>query len=225
MTLVNSGATSPRSRGLGASDTRRLRRRVRAARAGISRRPGRRRRRGGHRGRRGQPRDVVAHEAGVRVLRVLARVNHPKNEWLFDEQWGVDASVSPLHILTAMVEEADGRRPRPILRLEGATSARRDAPPGAGSPNAGRALYELRLPPIRPWSRSCARDTRRSPSRRLHCGRRRDRRARARRVRGGALRRGGGVAWGPGPRKAPATPRDRRPGRSRTASWRIRAGD
>src|SRR5918994_1187409 len=40
------------------------------------------------------------------VTRVLARVNHPKNEWLFTDQWGVDAEVSPPHILTAMVEEA-----------------------------------------------------------------------------------------------------------------------
>ena len=40
------------------------------------------------------------------VPRVLARVNHPKNEWLFTEQWGIDAAVSPPHILTAMVEEA-----------------------------------------------------------------------------------------------------------------------
>src|SRR5688572_21934798 len=40
------------------------------------------------------------------VPRVLARVNHPRNEWLFTEQWGVDAAVSPPHILTAMVEEA-----------------------------------------------------------------------------------------------------------------------
>ena len=39
------------------------------------------------------------------VPRVLARVNHPDNEWLFNEQWGVDAAVSPPHILTAMVEE------------------------------------------------------------------------------------------------------------------------
>ncbi len=39
------------------------------------------------------------------VPRVLARVNHPDNEWLFTEQWGVDAAVSPPHILTAMVEE------------------------------------------------------------------------------------------------------------------------
>src|SRR3712207_2475664 len=29
------------------------------------------------------------------VPRVLARVNHPRNEWLFTDQWGVDAAVSP----------------------------------------------------------------------------------------------------------------------------------
>ena len=52
--------------------------------------------------------------------RVLARVNHPKNEWLFNEQWGVDAAVSPPHMLTAMVEEAvtTGDLVR-LLRLEG----------------------------------------------------------------------------------------------------------
>jgi len=39
------------------------------------------------------------------VPRVLARVNHPTNEWLFDELWGVDLAVSPPHLLTAFVEE------------------------------------------------------------------------------------------------------------------------
>ena len=39
------------------------------------------------------------------VPRVLARVNHPVNEWLFDEDWGVDLAVSPPHLLTALVEE------------------------------------------------------------------------------------------------------------------------
>ncbi len=39
------------------------------------------------------------------VPRVLARVNHPTNEWLFDETWGVDLAVSPPHLLTAFVEE------------------------------------------------------------------------------------------------------------------------
>src|SRR2546429_9051650 len=40
------------------------------------------------------------------VPRVIARVNHPKNEWLFNETWGVDVSVSTPHLLTALVEEA-----------------------------------------------------------------------------------------------------------------------
>jgi trk system potassium uptake protein len=40
------------------------------------------------------------------VPRVVARVNHPKNEWLFDEAWGVDVAVSTPQMLTALVEEA-----------------------------------------------------------------------------------------------------------------------
>ena len=59
------------------------------------------------------------------VPRVLARVNHPKNEWLFTEQWGVDAAVSPPHILTSLVE----------LTLP------------ENSANIGHPLYEMRLPP------------------------------------------------------------------------------
>lgn len=39
------------------------------------------------------------------VPRVLARVNYPANEWLFDASWGVDLAVSPPHLLTALVEE------------------------------------------------------------------------------------------------------------------------
>src|SRR5271157_6592891 len=40
------------------------------------------------------------------VPRVIARVNHPKNQWLFNESWGVDVSVSTPQLLTALVEEA-----------------------------------------------------------------------------------------------------------------------
>jgi len=54
------------------------------------------------------------------VPRVVARVNHPKNEWLFNENWGVDLSVSTPHLITALVEEAVsvGRLVR-ILNFEG----------------------------------------------------------------------------------------------------------
>ncbi|HEY9410328.1 MAG TPA: TrkA family potassium uptake protein [Jiangellaceae bacterium] len=40
------------------------------------------------------------------VPRVVARVNHPRNEWLFNESWGVDVSVSTPRIMSALVEEA-----------------------------------------------------------------------------------------------------------------------
>lgn len=40
------------------------------------------------------------------VPRVVARVNHPKNEWMFDSAWGVDVAVSTPRIISALVEEA-----------------------------------------------------------------------------------------------------------------------
>ncbi len=40
------------------------------------------------------------------VPRTVARVNNPKNEWMFDEAWGVDVAVSTPRIMTSMVEEA-----------------------------------------------------------------------------------------------------------------------
>jgi trk system potassium uptake protein len=40
------------------------------------------------------------------VPRVVARVNHPSNEWLFNESWGVDVAVSTPRLLSALVEEA-----------------------------------------------------------------------------------------------------------------------
>ncbi|GAA4476970.1 TrkA family potassium uptake protein [Rhodococcus olei] len=40
------------------------------------------------------------------VRRVVARVNDPRNEWLFDESWGVDVAVSTPRMLASLVEEA-----------------------------------------------------------------------------------------------------------------------
>lgn len=40
------------------------------------------------------------------VPRVVARVNHPANEWLFTDAWGIDVSVSTPRIMSALVEEA-----------------------------------------------------------------------------------------------------------------------
>ncbi len=82
------------------------------------------------------------------VPRVLARVNHPKNEWMFTDQWGVDDSVSPPHILTSLVEEAVsvGDLVR-LLRLQKGQVTLVEMKLPEESPNAGRPLYELRLPP------------------------------------------------------------------------------
>jgi len=82
------------------------------------------------------------------VPRVLARVNHPGNEWLFNEQWGVDQAVSPPHMLTAMVEEAvtTGDLVR-LLRLEGGRASIVELKLTGSSPASGKALYEMRLPP------------------------------------------------------------------------------
>src|SRR6476661_7072691 len=40
------------------------------------------------------------------VSRVVARVNDPRNEWLFDDSWGVDVAVSTPRMLASLVEEA-----------------------------------------------------------------------------------------------------------------------
>jgi trk system potassium uptake protein len=40
------------------------------------------------------------------VPRVVARVNTPANEWLYNESWGVDVAVSTPRLLSALVEEA-----------------------------------------------------------------------------------------------------------------------
>ena len=40
------------------------------------------------------------------VPRTVARVNHPGNEWMFNEVWGVDVAVSTPRLMSALVEEA-----------------------------------------------------------------------------------------------------------------------
>jgi trk system potassium uptake protein TrkA len=40
------------------------------------------------------------------VPRTVGRVNHPSNEWLFGETWGVDVAVSTPRLMSALVEEA-----------------------------------------------------------------------------------------------------------------------
>jgi trk system potassium uptake protein TrkA len=39
------------------------------------------------------------------IGRVVSLVNHAENAWLFDQSWGVDAAVSPMAALLAMIEQ------------------------------------------------------------------------------------------------------------------------
>jgi trk system potassium uptake protein len=81
------------------------------------------------------------------VPRVVARVNHPKNEWLFNETWGVDVAMSPPHVLTSLVEEAVtvGDLVR-LLKLERGQVTLVEMTIDADAAAAGKPLYELRLP-------------------------------------------------------------------------------
>lgn len=81
------------------------------------------------------------------VPRVVARVNHPQNEWLFNETWGVDVAVSTPHLLTALVEEAVsvGSLVR-LLQLEGGRVTLVEVTLSADSPANGKALKDLPLP-------------------------------------------------------------------------------
>jgi len=81
------------------------------------------------------------------VPRVVARVNDPKNYWLFNETWGVDVSVSTPHLLTALVEEAVsvGSLVR-LLQFEGGEARLVEVTLADDSPAAGVQVSELGVP-------------------------------------------------------------------------------
>ncbi len=81
------------------------------------------------------------------VPRVIARVNNPKNEWLFNENWGVDLSVSTPHLITALVEEAVtvGRLVR-ILQFEGGQTRLVEVTLAEDAPVANQAISEVDVP-------------------------------------------------------------------------------
>jgi trk system potassium uptake protein TrkA len=81
------------------------------------------------------------------VPRVIARVNHPQNEWLFNENWGVDQPVSTPHLVTALVEEAVsvGRLVR-LLTFEGGATRLVEVTLATNSPAIGTAIKDLDIP-------------------------------------------------------------------------------
>ncbi len=81
------------------------------------------------------------------VPRVVARVNHPKNEWLFTDAWGVDVAVSTPRLLTALVEEAVsvGELVRLMSFMQG-RAALVELTLADDAPVVGRAVGEVALP-------------------------------------------------------------------------------
>ncbi|MQY25196.1 potassium channel family protein [Nocardia aurantia] len=84
-------------------------------------------------------------EFGIR--RVVARVNDPRNEWLFDEGWGVDVAVSTPRLLASLAEEAVqiGDLVRLMTLRQGQADLVEITLP-ADTPLAGRAVRSLTLP-------------------------------------------------------------------------------
>jgi trk system potassium uptake protein len=81
------------------------------------------------------------------VRRVVARVNDPRNEWLFDENWGVDVAVSTPRLLAALVEEAVavGDLVRLMTLRQGQANLVEVTLP-AHTPLAGAPVHALKLP-------------------------------------------------------------------------------
>ncbi|SOD74080.1 trk system potassium uptake protein TrkA [Jatrophihabitans sp. GAS493] len=81
------------------------------------------------------------------VRRVVARINHPANEWLFTEAWGVDVAVSTPRVLAALVEEAV--EVGDIVRLFSLRQGQAnliEITLSATAPCAGRSVRDLALP-------------------------------------------------------------------------------
>ncbi|MBD0020880.1 TrkA family potassium uptake protein [Gordonia pseudamarae] len=81
------------------------------------------------------------------VNRVVARVNDPRNEWLFGEDWGVDVAVSTPRLLASLVEEAVsvGDLVRLMTFRQGQANLVELTLP-ANTPLAGKPVRKLALP-------------------------------------------------------------------------------
>jgi trk system potassium uptake protein TrkA len=88
---------------------------------------------------------LAKHSYGV--PRVVARVNNPKNSWLFTEDWGVDTAVSAPAILTRLLDTAVGIQDIvALLRAEHGGVALVEVTLDDDAAAVGRRPDELRLP-------------------------------------------------------------------------------
>lgn len=82
------------------------------------------------------------------IPRVVARLNNPKNEWLFNASWGVDVPVSTPRIMTALVEEAISvGTPVKLFAFHSAQEAMYAFVPPENSPIIGKSIADVAFPP------------------------------------------------------------------------------
>ena len=82
------------------------------------------------------------------IPRVVARLNNPKNEWLFNASWGVDVPVSTPRIMTALVEEAISvGTPVKLFAFNSAQAARYAFVLPENSPIIGKSIADVAFPP------------------------------------------------------------------------------
>ena len=84
-------------------------------------------------------------EYGVR--RVVARVNNPKNAWLFTPVMGVDAALNQADVMAHLVaEEMSMGDMMTLLKLHGGEYSLIERMVGPASPVAGKVLRDIELP-------------------------------------------------------------------------------
>lgn len=81
------------------------------------------------------------------VKRVIARVNNPRNQWLFTAEWGVDIPISGVQVISKLIEEeATLGDVVTLLKLREGEVAIVELKLPATSPVVGRTISEVSLP-------------------------------------------------------------------------------
>jgi trk system potassium uptake protein len=79
--------------------------------------------------------------------RVFARINHPKNEWLFDKDFGVDVAVSSTSVMLSLVEKELGFGDLvTLLRLQADNVSIDEITLVENAAAVGKTLAEIQLP-------------------------------------------------------------------------------
>ncbi|MBI5231442.1 MAG: TrkA family potassium uptake protein [Coriobacteriales bacterium] len=78
---------------------------------------------------------------------VFARINHPRNEWLFTKEWGVDVAVSSTAVMLSLVEKEIGLGDLvTLLRLQADNVEIEEIKLPSDAGVVGKRLAELSLP-------------------------------------------------------------------------------